>query len=835
MFRAHLKALMLALLIPWLMPAGALGAGAVGACSESIRTLGEALEQLRGEGVRTLYTSRLVDASAPVDRISCSGAPEERLRVLLAPMGLRARLAPDGQFVIGRAPSGVLEGTIRSDPGGQVIPLAEVRLWPDGEVTTSDASGRFRLLGVPVGPQDLEISRPGYVDRRVRTQIRSGTRHRLDVSLKLDVEAGDEIFISTTPVEPPLGTWQPGREQLREALAIDRDALVAASRLPGTSPGDGVSFGVRGHEAERLTLVVDGIEIAEPYHFRHLGSLAGAVTPNAIDDLRLHRGSPPVVYGDRAGGVLEVLTDTAGGPFSARLGLGDETAQATLAGNAMEARLRWLTAYRRGEPELPPAGADLQQRPAYWDALAKLTLTLNPSHELTFQGLQVSDDLAVVRQPFYIRALTIHQDSRYSQLSYLGTLGKRHLLDLKISTSELDRRRFGQEQEADILTPPGTNEDFVLDDRRRTDRTTGRADGISNPVETFEWLWGGEVKRETTEYDYLLFAPFLGPQDVEVLETFFHVDELAQKRFGIYSQGTWRPRDGITVSGGLRFDDHDGDDGSSLVPRVHAGFRVGPGVWRLGWSRVRDTSATHELLLADGELSLPGTEVSDYASMGYQIRRGAQNLLVELYHQRIRHPRLRFENLFQSVSRVPELELDRYRVEAEASRSQGVEAHYAYRGDRFGAGATYELSRFEDRLTDGSWQPRRSDRRHAIHLTLTTRLPFDLDANLLWRASSGRRTTPLDLGSASRDLQSALGEINSRRLPDQHQLDLRLFRRWQLRRVIVRAAVGIDNLYDRRNVLGIDLLPLRNTLPPSELPVESSLGRTLRWSLELSW
>ena len=302
MLRAHPRGLILALLIGWLIPAGVFAAGAVEACSESIDTLGEALQQLRSEGVRTLYTSRLVDVSARVEEVPCAGAPEERLRVLLAPMGLTARLASDGQFVIGRAPSGVLEGTIWSDPGGQVIPLAEIRLLPDGATATSDAAGRFRLLGVPVGRQDLEIARPGYVSRRVHADIRAGTRHRLDVSLKLDVEAGDEIFISITPVEPPLGTWQPDRERLREALAIDQDALATASRLPGTNPGDGAAFGVRGHGAERLTLVVDGIEIAEPYHFRHLGTLAGAVTPNAIDDLRLHRGSPPVVYGDRAGG-----------------------------------------------------------------------------------------------------------------------------------------------------------------------------------------------------------------------------------------------------------------------------------------------------------------------------------------------------------------------------------------------------------------------------------------------------------------------------------------------------------------------------------------------------
>lgn len=829
------------LLCGWMLPAGAEQTRSNGACAAEvdaleIDTLGEALELLRREGVRILYTSRLVDASARVDEVPCSGPPEVRLRALLAPERLAARLTPDGQFVIGLAPTGALEGTIRAEPGGQVIALANVRLIPAGETAISDQDGQFRLRGVPAGKQSVEISSPGYVLGRWQVKIEEGTRHRLDAILRLNAESSDEILVSTSPDELPFGTLRSGREQARQALSIDQDVLAAASRLPGTNPGEGVAFGVRNHESERMTLVVDGIEIAEPYHFRNLGILAGAVTPSAIDEFRLHRGSPPVVFGDRAGGVLEVLTETTGHPFLARLGVGDQSTQAMFGGMALGDHLRWLAAYRRGEPERPPAGADLDQRPSYWDGLAKLTFVLHPRHELTLQTLEVSDDLSALSGSVFIKALTIDQDSRYSQLRYLGTLGKRHLLDARVSESEIERRRFGQEQEADILTSPETNEDFVLDDQRTTRRATGRAEGTSSLREDLEWRWGAEIERETTTYDYLLFAPFLQPQDRPVFLAVLYSDDLDQRRFGLYSQATWRSSDGFTLSGGLRFDDDHLGEGSVLVPRLGASFSAGSGVWRFGWARVHDSPDTHELLLADGEDLLSGTETSDYFSLGYTIGRGVRRLSVELYHQHIENSRLRFENLFQSISRVPELELDRYRVDADASRNQGLEMRYDYRSSRLRASATYELSRFEDRLADRSWRPRRSDRRHAITLSLATQLPFDIDADLLWRGSSGRRSTPLDLELAGRDFEAALGEINSQRLPMVHRLDLRLSRSWQRRGTTVRTGIGVDNLFDRRNAAGLDLLPLRDTeATPSELPVETGPGRTLRWSLELSW
>ena len=806
------------------------------ASSEKSSTLGEALEELRREGVQTLYTSRLVNVDARIDELPPAGPAEERLRALLAPLGLVALPTPDGQFVVTLAPSGLLEGTVRADPGGQLISRARVSLLP-GVAAYSDAAGRFRILRVPEGRQSLEITRPGYVSLGLEIDIKAGTRHRLDATLRLDAETSDEVFVSTTSEEPPLGTWPLTPQQTRDSLLLTQDALLTASRLPGTrAAGTGVAFGVRGHDAERLTLVVDGIEIAEPYHYRHLGKLAGVVTPGAIDEMRLHRGSPPVVYGDRAGGILEVITEATDSRFTARLGAGDEADQAALSGNASGARLRWLAAYRHGRPDLPPTASSRNSSPDYWDGLAKLTSALHARHELTLQTLWASDDLSTLEENPFISALTIFQDSRYTHLRYLGALGERHVLDLTLSQNEIVSHRFGQEQEADILTPPGTDEDFVLDDRRTTRRTTGHANGVSSLGERLEWHWGAQNEREITSYAYVLFAPFRSPPSSPNPEPTFRSDEFRQNRLALYSQATWRLRDDVTLSGGARFEDDVLGDDTALMPRFGVSFRLGSAILRGGWTRVLDRPASHELLLADGEDLLPGTESSDYASLGYQVSRRAHRLSLEVYDQQIENPRPRYVNLFRSISRFPEMEIDRLRVAADASRHQGLEARYAYRGQRFHASATYELSSAEDRWPDQRWRPRRSDRRHSLHLSLTTELAFGLDADLLWRGSSGRPTTPLDIDLATTDFPAAIGEINSRRLPAEHQLDLRLSRLWRLSATTIRAMVGVDNLYDRENVLGFDLLPLRDAgRSPAELPVERNLGRQLRWSLELSW
>ncbi|MEM6797544.1 MAG: hypothetical protein AAF725_26485, partial [Acidobacteriota bacterium] len=92
-------------------------------------TLEEALEGLRAEGIETLYTSHLVGPdlrlASPATR---DGSPEERLRALLAPFGLAPRALSAGSWVVVWARSAAIAGCLTSDPGGEPIAGAALRL-----------------------------------------------------------------------------------------------------------------------------------------------------------------------------------------------------------------------------------------------------------------------------------------------------------------------------------------------------------------------------------------------------------------------------------------------------------------------------------------------------------------------------------------------------------------------------------------------------------------------------------------------------------------------------------------------------------------------------------
>ena len=55
------------------------------------------------------------------------------------------------------------------------------------------------------------------------------------------------------------------------------------------------------------------------------------------------------------------------------------------------------------------------------------------------------------------------------------------------------------------------------------------------------------------------------------------------------------------------------------------------------------------------------------------------------------------------------------------------------------------------------------------------------------------------------ELVPVLGRLNGERLPDYRRLDLRLSRRWRLRSGTLTFFADVQNLFDRKNVAGLDL------------------------------
>ena len=114
------------------------------------------------------------------------------------------------------------------------------------------------------------------------------------------------------------------------------------------------------------------------------------------------------------------------------------------------------------------------------------------------------------------------------------------------------------------------------------------------------------------------------------------------------------------------------------------------------------------------------------------------------------------------------------------------------------------------------------DRRHNVNLVLSQAFgKFDAwKINIRWNYGSGFPFTPTqgygeeltfnggigtDITTANGDLHTFLGDLNSRRLPDYHRLDIGLTKTWRIdEHQKVELDISVTNAYDRQNIFYYD-------------------------------
>lgn len=135
---------------------------------------------------------------------------------------------------------------------------------------------------------------------------------------------------------------------------------------------------------------------------------------------------------------------------------------------------------------------------------------------------------------------------------------------------------------------------------------------------------------------------------------------------------------------------------------------------RLSWGRYHQSQEINELQVEDGIASFWPAQRADHLIVGFRHLFDRQFALrIELFDKRMRDIRPRFENLFDPLGLIPEVQPDRVRPDPGSAQSQGVEITLDRRSGYFNWWATYVFSEVRDRI-DGRQQPRSWDQPHAF-------------------------------------------------------------------------------------------------------------------------
>ena len=225
---------------------------------------------------------------------------------------------------------GMLHGQIVS-ADRSALPAAAVSLKPasgsDTAQTVTDTDGRFTFSAVRAGQYTVTVTSSGFQTRSVTLVLEP--REVRALTLVLDVAPIDVKVDVAADATSPVGTHSPSStvltaERLDAMPVFQRENLPDAivSLAPGMIRGHDDFVHIRGHEIA-LNPVVNGVSFWENTH----AVFSPGFTADVIETANVMTGGFPAEYGNRFGGVVDVVTksglrmDHRG---SASLSLGDE-------------------------------------------------------------------------------------------------------------------------------------------------------------------------------------------------------------------------------------------------------------------------------------------------------------------------------------------------------------------------------------------------------------------------------------------------------------------------------------------------------------------------------
>lgn len=595
------------------------------------------------------------------------------------------------------------------------------------------------------------------------------------------------------------------QEQVQNMPRLADEPLRAAQRLPGVASNGFSSFGpVRGGLPNETAIILDGLRLYEPFHLKNFLSPVSLLDSRLIQSMEIYLGGFPVPYGDRMSAMIDAKSVHPAQPRYYEAGLSLFHASALASATFADDRGRGLISARRSNiGDLAHYSEKDYGEPQYADGFMRLDYRFDDATRATFNALMSSDRITALTDSGRQRA-----DAEYRNAYAWGTLehdwSDRFSSRAILSYTDVVNERHGVVNDPARVGAVRDERNFHIIGLRVENEL--RSDAV-------EHRFGAEVRRVWGGYDYssdVLFAPGFPLPDSPGARV---QRAAAPKPDGFETSAYWDGRVDLgarwTIQSGLRFDSqtYDGSgDAAQWGPRLNVLYTLSDATrLRASWGRFFQAQGVNELQVEDGVDRFHQAQHADHVivSLDHSLDAGL-DLRIEAYRKDYRHTSPRFENLFNPLVLLPEIELDRVMIDPDSARAEGVEVllRMPPRGSWSGW-LGYSWSRAEDRIA-GRTVKRSWDQTHAVNLGVAwAHGPWAV--TLTDTFHTGWPITRLSLSTAADGAQQLIvGERNSERLDFYNSLDFRITRTFALSRGALDVFIEASNTLSRSNPCCID-------------------------------
>jgi TonB family protein len=752
--------------------------------------------------------------------------------------------------------TGILAGQVRDVRTKR--PLAAVHITVDGgRSATTDADGYFRFDDVLPGKHTIALSGSHLTELQTTESLEAGRQ----TTVTYDVEPQDqnkpaedrddlEIVVTPPAVEKQVVSTEVSADEGRRIPGTQGDVLKVVENLPGVARASvgSAQLVVWGAAPEDTRVFVDGVPIPSLYH---QGGFRSVIHSDMVNSVELLPGGWGAEYGRGIGGLVNVQlkpieSDGVHGSVS-----GD------LLDSAADVRARWgervavEVAGRKSylDSVLPLfTSRNVGQYvpiPRYYDAQTRMIWDVSPGETLEIGGLVSSDtvdDTVPSADPTSVQQQTHDTSFRRIWLRYkarasdgaeilivpsFGTNSDSLVdqfgsvptnLDVEAAVASL-RASWRKKVASWVTLTAGVDGQFVQSRFSRTGSNT------SPPRTGDDYVFGqaptDEIAHDEGTTVAASMAPF-GTADFSLMDGTLHIVPGVRVDPYLLTVSSKAPTVGSTPPTGLF------SESTQVEPRLAVRWSPVPALtWKAGWGIYHQPPAPADLSAVFGNPTL-GLESAEHLLAGVSVG-SPDTLSFEM---------TAFRTTSQSLavrSPLPSPLVAQALVATGIGRSRGLQFLVRKQlSKRLFGWITYTLSKSERADAPGApYYPYDFDQTHVLGALASLNLGGGFEVGGRFRFATGYPRTPVT--GAYFDVQTGtyepfFGQLNSIRIPDFVQVDVRVSKRFTMGQSAIEAYLDLQNVTNRANPEEIVYSPdYSQRRYITGLPILPVVGARLTW------
>ncbi len=724
------------------------------------------------------------------------------------------------------AQNGIIKGKVLNSINNEGIPFASVGITSINTFTTADIDGKYELKNLTPGLYNITASFVGFGKKTIfEIEVKSYTPTVLNIGLEQQIDSLSEVEITASAnnktEESPVSLRTIGSSEIGRNPGGNRDISKVIQSLPGVAST--VSFRndiiIRGGAPNENRFYLDGIEVPNINHFATQGGSGGPVgmiNVNFIREVDFFSGAFPVNRGNALSSIFDfkqkdgnseklVTTATLG---SSDLGLtldGPLGKKTTFIVSARRSYLGWLFKL-----------LELPFLPIYNDAQFKTKIRFNDKNEISLIGLGAIDDFKLnldanktEQQKYILGYLPVFKQWNYALGANYKHFYEKSFLTLVVSRNHLNNRSYKYINNDESIA---SNKilDYVSQEIENKIRIedTYRHDGFKINI---------GAGFENVTYTNSTFNKINTPFGITTIDFNSKLNFNKYALFGQISKSLFKEKLVLSIGARTDFTDYSSTMASPLnqfSPRFSMSLNITNSLsFNFNVGRYFQLPAYTVLGYRDSVNVLANKDNKVTYISNDQIVAGIE------YNSKI-NTKIAIEGFYKLYDKYPLTIRDSlclanlggdYGVvgnEPVASISKGqafglefLIQQKLYKGFYGIIAYTWVKSQFQDKR--GNYKPSAWDNGNIISLTFGKKFKKNWEAGIKWRYLGGTPYTPIDVQTSSIktvwDLNGRgipnYDQLNTKRLKPFHQLDMRVDKKFFLKKWSLDIYFDIQNAY----------------------------------------